>query len=95
MPWADPEKNAEAVRRWRARNPGYWRRSNRARDEPPISRYQALSEDLTQQGELFRLSRRKADDPQAYRLRERRWIAATAFWSSDVDEPERRDRTDD
>jgi hypothetical protein len=86
MPWADPEKNAEAVRRWRARNPGYWRNSTRARDEPPLSRHQVLNEDLAQQAELFRLSRRKDDDPKAYRLRERRWISSTVWGGEHLDD---------
>jgi len=85
MPWADPEKNAEAVRRWRTRNPGYWRNSARTR-ELPISRHQVLDEDLAQQAELYRLSRRKADHPTAYRQRERRWINATVWGGEHLDD---------
>lgn len=85
MPWADPEKNAEAVRQWRVAHPGYWRRYRPSQTEVTISRYQALDEDLKQQAELYRLSRRKADDPKVYRQRERQWIHATGFWSGEND----------
>ena len=79
MPWADPEKNAEAVRRWRARHPGYWRAYPRERRT--VSLYRMLDEDVAQQRELYRLSRRKADDPNVYRARERQWIQAATFWT--------------
>lgn len=83
MPWADPEKNAEAVRRWRVAHPGYWR------ERPPrnltVSRYRCLDEDVAQQAALCSLSRRKADCPKAYRARERRWIQSTDFWSGEDD----------
>jgi len=82
MPWADPEKNAEAVRRWRAAHPGYAGRYARS-CSLTVSRYACLDEDLAQQVELHRISRRREDDPKAYRLRERRWIQATAYWTSD------------
>ena len=82
MPWADPERNAEAVRRWRAAHPGYSRRYDRRR-VPTISRYAVLDEDLAQQEALHRLSRRKCDEPSAFRARERQWIQATAFWAVD------------
>lgn len=97
MPWKDPEKNAEAVRRWRSRNPGYWRRYDRASRAyyATISRYKALDEDLKQQEALYRLSRRQADRPDVYRQRERRWIQATDFWSSDAVEPDSQKRRDD
>lgn len=76
MPWRDPEKNVEAVRRWRAAHPGYWRRY--ARDaEYPINRYKVLDEDIAQQRALYRLSRRNADRPELYRRRERQWIQTT------------------
>ena len=84
MPWSDPEKNAAAVRRWRAANPGYWRRYDRHRNLT-VSRYAVLDEDVAQQAELHRLSRRKADDAEEYRHRERRWIQETAFWSGEDD----------
>lgn len=85
MPWADPDKNAEAVRRWRVAHPGYWRKyaAGKPLTQPPVSLYQALEEDLAQQRELYRLSRRKADDPVEYRRRERAWIAATTIWTLD------------
>jgi hypothetical protein len=83
MPWADPEKNAEAVRRWREAHPGYWQRYPRQR--VTVSRYALLDEDVRQQAALHRLSRRKADHPDLYRRNERRWIQATDFWSGDTD----------
>ena len=85
MPWADPEKNAEAVRRWRVAHPGYSRRYARSSRGLTQSRYSVLEEDVSQQTELHRLSRRKVDDPIEYRRRERRWIQATDFWSGDND----------
>lgn len=85
MPWADPERNAEAVRRWRAAHPGYWRRYDRASRVGTVSRYAVLDEDILQQGALYMLSRCASDDPSTYRLRERRWIQATDFWSGDSD----------
>ena len=85
MPWADPEKNAAAGARWRAAHPGYWRRYYRPPRAARISRYAVLDEDVAQQAALFRLSRRKADDPGAYRRRERQWIQATDFWDGGDD----------
>jgi hypothetical protein len=82
MPWADPERNAEAVRRWRAAHPGYSSRYAHSRTLS-ISRYRVLDEDVAQQCALYKLSRRRDDCPEAYRRRERRWIQTTDYWSGD------------
>lgn len=94
MPWADPEKNEQAVRNWRAAHPGYSSRYDRTRIET-VSRYALLDEDLKQQRVLYGMSHRKDEHPEAYRQRERQWIQATAFWSGDDDgsgSPRRRTR---
>jgi hypothetical protein len=98
MPWADPEKNAEAVRRWRAAHPGY--SSHYAHPSHLTqSRYSVLEEDIKQQTALYRLSRCKADDPAEYRRRERRWIQTTDFWilgdDNGQDQTRRRTRLND
>ena len=85
MPYSDPDREAEYQAAWRAAHPGYWRGRRRIRPLP-VSRYQALDEDLAQQRELHRLSRRAEDDPDAYRRRERQWIQAT--WRELDDRPE-------
>ena len=77
MPYSDPDREAECQARWRAAHPDYWRGRRRTAALPPVSRYQALDEDLRQQAALFALSRRRADDPAVYRTRERRWIQVT------------------
>lgn len=80
MPYADPDREAECQARWRAAHPEYWRgRARRTVMPVPVSRYQVLEEDLAQQRVVFALSHRRADDPDAYRLRERRWIQATVW----------------
>jgi hypothetical protein len=57
----------------------------------PIRQHEALKEDLAQQRELFRLSRRKADDPELYKRREMTFIRLTrpmvyVMTGDDVDE---------
>lgn len=80
MPNKDPDKEAEYQARWRAAHPDYHRlRGDRkAARLPVISRTQALREDLAQQRELARLSRRAADKPEAVRKREMQWIAISS-----------------
>ena len=48
-----------------------------ARRSPPIRQGEILAEDLAQQRELHRISRRKVDDPDAYRRREMAFIKLT------------------
>lgn len=52
----------------------------------PFSREQLLDQDLIQQRALYKLSRRKADDPESYELRERRWLRITYFGSAGLHE---------
>jgi len=83
MPLADPEAAAAYNReRWRTHGATY--RANRTPPPPPVSRAQALSEDVSQALELerleaSRLGRRRARARFAAWLKgEREWLGRTA-----------------
>jgi hypothetical protein len=64
--------------------PDQWRAYNArtgdrhvSRREFPLRQHEALAEDLKQQEALFRLSRRKDDDPKEYKRREMAFIRLT------------------
>ena len=69
------------VNRW---TPDQWREYNRqtgdrhvTRALPPIPRWAVLREDLSQQVELHRLTRRRADHPDEYKRREMAFVRKT------------------
>lgn len=64
--------------------PDQWRAYNAktgdrhvARSLPPLRQHEVLREDIAQQQILFKLSRRKADCPDAYKRREMAFVRLT------------------
>lgn len=83
MPYADPQQAAQRNRElWAERGRAY--RANRTPPPPPVSRLQALDEDVAQAIALAelegrRIGRRRADRRlEAYIAGERRWIRITS-----------------
>lgn len=68
------------ARWWRENGPAYNRaHPRRATRLNPTTRINVLKEDLAQQQELAKLSRRRADSAETYGRRERHWIYQSAI----------------
>jgi hypothetical protein len=81
MPHKDPERAAEYQAEWRKKHPEYHRKWNKnnprgVRLPPPLSRIQALREDIAQEQALAKLERRPKR-VKDFIKRELQWIAVT------------------
>jgi hypothetical protein len=90
MPYADPERAAAYNRAWWARNGSTYRQANPERLLPPLSRSQALSEDLEQARELARLEAARIGHGRAqarfdaFIRAERAWLRVTSSPSHEI-----------
>ena len=78
MPYADPQENERRIRQlWQERGRQY--RANRTPPPPPLSRQQALDEDVAQAEALAELEGRRIGRRRAG-ARFKAWIAAERRW---------------